>query len=56
MASNLSPERRAFFEEILAKAEPYDEDDPIWNKFDGERDMDRAMATLAKKALEGRLK
>lgn len=56
MASNLSPEDRAFFEAILAKAEPYPEDDPTWDVLDGECDMDRAMATLAKMALEGRLR
>ena len=56
MASNLSPEHRAFFEEVLAKAEPYDEDDSIMMQFDGDCDMDRVMATLAKMILEGRLK
>lgn len=56
MASNLSSEDRAFFEEMLKRAEPYPEDDPILNTLDGGRDMDRAMATLAKMALEGRLK
>ncbi len=56
MASDLSPEDRAFFEAILSKAEPYPEDDPIWDTFDGERDHDRAMATIAKMALEGRLR
>ena len=56
MTSNLSPEDRAFFEEVLKKAEPYPEDDPIWNVLDGERDHARAMATLAKMALEGRLR
>ena len=56
MVSNLSPEDKAFFEEVLKRAEPYPEDDPIWDEWDGERDHDRAMATLAKMALEGRLK
>lgn len=56
MASNLSPEDRAFFEELLKKAEPYPEDDPIFDTLDGERDMDRAMATWAKLVLEGRLR
>ena len=56
MAYDLSPEQKAYFEEVLAKAEPYPEDDPIWDTFDGERDHDRAMATLAKMALEGRLR
>ena len=56
MARDLSPEERAFFEEILKKAEPYPEDDPIWDELDGERDHERAMATIAKIALEGRLR
>lgn len=56
MAYVLSPEDKAFFKEILAKAEPYPEDDPIWDVFDGEKEHDRAMATLAKMALEGRLR
>ncbi|WP_295749638.1 hypothetical protein [uncultured Oscillibacter sp.] len=56
MAYVLSPEDKAFFEEILKKAEPYPEDDPIWDVLDGERDHSRAMATLAKMALEGRLR
>lgn len=55
MASNLSPEDRAYFEDLLAKAEPYDEDDPAANRLDGEQDPDRMMALIAKKILEGRL-
>ena len=56
MTHNLSPEDKAYFEMILVKAEPYPEDDPIWDTLDGERDHERAMATIAKMALEGRLK
>ena len=56
MALNLSPEQREYFEGLLKKAEPYPEDDQIFDRLDGERDMDRAMATLAKMALEGRLR
>ncbi len=57
MASNLSREDRAYFESLLAKAEPYPESDDLWCVFDGEdRDHDRVMATFAKMALEGRLK
>lgn len=56
MGSDLSPADRAFFEAVLAKAEPYPEDDPIWDVWDGERDHARVMATIAKKALEGRLR
>ena len=56
MAYDLSPEDRKFFEELLARAEPYPEDDPVWDTLDGEQDRDRAMATLAKMTLEGRLR
>ena len=56
MPSDLSPEDRTLFEEVLARAEPYPENDPIVNQWDGKRDHDRMMATLAKMALEGRLK
>lgn len=56
MEYTLSAEDRVRFEEILKRAEPYPEDDPIWDTWDGERDHDRAMATIAKMALEGRLK
>lgn len=56
MGYPLSSEDKAFFEALLAKAEPYPEDDPIWNVLDGDQDSDRAMATLAKMALEGRLR
>ena len=57
MGSNLSPADKAYFESLLAKAEPYPEDDPLWDVFDGEeRDSDRVMATFAKMALEGRLR
>ncbi len=45
-----------YFEELLKKAEPYDEDDPILLQFDGDdQDDDRMMATIAKKILEGKL-
>lgn len=57
MGRDLTPEQKAHFEEILRKAEPYPEDDELWDIFDDEdRDNDRAMATLAKMALEGRLR
>lgn len=57
MACDLSPEQKAFFEELLKKAVPYDDDDPILLQFDGEeQDHDRMMATIAKGILEGRLK
>ena len=41
MASDLSAKDRAFFEAILEKAEPYPEDDPIWEVWDGELSGDR---------------
>ena len=44
--------RKRRLEECLQAAEPYEDDDPAWNMWDGEYDMDRLMATLAKKALE----
>ncbi len=57
MGSSLSREDKEYFESLLAKAEPYPEDDPIWDELDGEeRDSDRVMATFAKMALEGRLR
>lgn len=55
MASNLSAEDKAFFEALLEKAEPYPEDDEIWDILDGKRDHNRAMATLAKMILEGKM-
>ena len=62
MASNMSPEMRAEFEEMLAKAEPLPEDDPSWDEFEGGCGFDtfdadyfaRVCASFAKRALEGR--
>lgn len=57
MAYPLSSEDTAFFEELLKKAVPYDDDDPILLQLDGEeQDHDRMMATIAKGILEGRLR
>ena len=56
MASNLSPEDKAFFERLLEKAEPYPDNDPVVNTWDGKCDQNRMAATLAKMVLEGRLK
>lgn len=57
MGSNLSPEDKAFFEELLKKAKPYNDDDLTVRQFDGEeQDHDRMMATIAKGFLEGRLR
>lgn len=55
MGSNLSKEDKEFFEKLLEKADPYDEDDAIVDQLDGERDHNRMMALIAKKILEGRL-
>lgn len=52
MVRTLSDEDRKWCEDILSKYEPYDEDDPIMNQFDGEdKEPMRGMATLAKKFL-----
>ena len=51
MAYILTADERAHFEEQLAAAQPYDDDDPEWNMFDGEVDEARASATLAKQGL-----
>ena len=56
MASTLSPEDKALFEEWLAKAEPYPDDDPAINTWDGAYEPARMRATIAKRALDGRLK
>ncbi len=57
MERDLTPEERAYFEMLLAKAEPYDENDPILRQLDGEdQDNDRMWATIAKGFLEGRLR
>ena len=65
MESNLSPEDRAFWEEVLSKAEPFPEYDSNLDindergsgfySFDRERNA-RMLSTLAKMILEGRLK
>lgn len=55
MASSLSPEDRAFFEALLAKAEPYDEQAPEANTLDGPCDTDKLIALLAKEFLNGTL-
>ena len=45
-------ERKKRLEKCLQAAEPYEDDDPAWNMWDGNCDIDRLMATLAKKALQ----
>lgn len=56
MALNLSKEQRAELEALLAKAEPYEKDDPelyewkhAWN---AKSNSDRWSATMAKRFLE----
>lgn len=51
MALNLSEQQRIELEAELAKAEPYDENDPVLNTLDGEIDFDRWCATMARKFL-----
>lgn len=55
MASSLSPEDRAFFETLLAKAEPYDAQAPEADTFDGSCDIDKLLALTAKEFLDGKL-
>lgn len=56
MALNLSKEQRAELEAILAKAEPYEEDDPAlyeWkDAWNSKPNSDRWSATMAKRFLE----
>lgn len=55
MAHILTDSERKELEEYLKKHEPYDENDPVMRQFDGESDIYRSMATIAKKLLEGKL-
>lgn len=53
MDLNLSRAERDLLRRDLAKAEPYDEDDPILHTLDGEEgDFQRWCATTAKKLLK----
>lgn len=52
MALNLSEEDRKRLEHDLAAAEPYDEDAPELRTLDGEVDIARMRATMAKKFLK----
>lgn len=55
MAHVLTEEERKELLDYIEKYEPYDEDDPITQRFDGdERDDHRMMATIAKLILEGK--
>ena len=55
MGSPMSEELRKSMEEIAASAEPYDDDSPEMNTFDGGGDIQRFLATLAKKVLNGEI-
>lgn len=52
MAHILTDTEREELLEYLKHHEPYDENDPIMHRFDGECDNDRMTATIAKKILE----
>ena len=65
MASELSPEDRRYFEDLLAKAAPFEDDDPeqwryctifsIFNDPEGyEKHEARMMTTVARDILNGR--
>lgn len=54
MAHVLTEEERNELLEYIAKHKPYDDDDPILLRFDGECDHERMMATIAKRILEGK--
>ena len=66
MAHTLSPETKSHLEEIRSRAEPYSENDPLYqaifetfgggafDNMDG-YDEDREMSTIAKLMLEGKL-
>lgn len=56
MASSLSKEDREKYEKYIQEHEPYPEDAPEMNTFDGEGDPERSMATLLKMLLEGKIK
>ena len=52
MVSPLTKEKYDRLIEIMNRAEPYDDNDPILELYDGdERDSDRMMATIARKFL-----
>ena len=53
MDSPMSPERREELEKIAASAEPYGDDAAEMNTFDGGGDVNRMLATLARKVLNG---
>lgn len=52
MALNLSKDDREKLERDLKAAEPYDEDDPAVLTLDGDIDIARMRATMAKKFLK----
>lgn len=52
MALNLSDEQRAELRKHLEEADPYSDDSPEMNTFDGDYDPYRMAATMAKKWLD----
>lgn len=56
MALDISEETRKACEELLRRAEPYPEDAPELGVLDGDADLDRLAATMAKRLLEGKIK
>ena len=48
----ITPEQRAIYKKILSEHEPYAPDDPEYLMFDGNKDIMRSAATVAKRALE----
>ena len=55
MASSMSKDKKEALEKIAQSAEPYDDDAPEMSYLDYGGDFQRMLATLAKKALEGKL-
>lgn len=55
MGSNMSKDETEALEKIAQSAEPYEDEAPEINYFDYGGDFQRMLATLAKKALEGKL-
>ena len=54
--SPLSAEDRAKYEAFIREHEPYPEDVPEMNMWDGDGDPDRCLATLLKALLDGKIK
>lgn len=55
MASTISKDSDKELEKIAHSAEPYPDDSPEMETLDGDYDIDRALATIAKKILDGKI-